>query len=170
MKLIITLSVILFFVISCKKDDKKNTTNQYSKFGVENVGGRYYPKTQLKINYPNNPETVFDNNYTVDIKYLGNGKIKLDLNTSLNLPDSLKHINYTLFTKFESVQANNSGLCIYSFQSDNKYKPNYAFDSISYSTLNISMNTFMPPYDNVKSSIDFTYFESIIDIFTAERK
>lgn len=169
MKILIAL-IFTFLFIACKKEQTKSTTNQYSKFGIEHVGGRYYPKTQLKIQYPNNPETIFDNNYTVDISYLGNGKIKLDLNSKLNLPDSLKHIYYSLFSKIESVQANNSVMCFYYFQSDKKYKPFYSSDSVSYSTLNISMNTMLPPYDKVESNIDFTYFESIINEFSAERK
>jgi hypothetical protein len=169
MKFLIAL-ILTFLFISCKKEQSKNTAIQYSKFGVDQVGGRYYANTQLKINYPNKPETVFDSDYSVDIKYLGNGKIKFDLNSKLNLPDSLKHIYYSLVSKIESVQANNSGMCFYYFQSDKKYKPFYSSDSVSYSTLNISMNTLLPPYDYVESKIDFTYFESIINEFSAERK
>lgn len=169
----------MLFLISCKKETTEPTPTsptptpavKYTKFGVENVGGRYYPKTQIKIQYPNNPETIFDNNYTADISYLGNGKIKFDLNPSVSLPDSLKHINYTLHHKSETILGGNntlSGMCIYYFYSDKKYKPSPYTDSTSYSYLTFTMTS----YDgkSVSSSFDFTYYPSLINQFSAERK
>jgi hypothetical protein len=166
----------MLFLISCKKEIAKTTTTpppsvKYTKFGVENVGGKYYPKTQIKIQYPNNPETIFDNNYTADISYLGNGKIKFDLNPSVSLPDSLKQINYSLHHKSETILGGNNtlnGMCIYYFYSDKKYKPSPYTDSTSYSYLIFTMTS----YDgkSVSSSFDFTYHKSIMDLFSAQRK
>ncbi len=169
MKLLIIV-IISFFFIACKKEEKKSNTNQYSQFGVEHVGGRYYPKTQLKIQYPNKPETIFDNNYTADISYLGNGKIKFVLNPSVSLPDSLKYINYTLHHKSETITAENSGLCIYYFYSDKKYKPSPYTDSTSYSTLVVTLTTMTSSDKSIIGSFDFTYYPSIINQFSAVRK
>lgn len=169
MKFLIALTLTFLF-ISCKKEQAKSTINQYSKFGVEHVGGKYYPKTQLNIQYPDKPETVFDNNYTVDISYLGNGKIKFVLNPSVSLPDSLKHINYTLHHKSETITSENIGLCIYYFYSDKKYKPSPYTDSTSYSTLVLTLTNWTSTDRSVNGSFDFTYHTSIMDPFSAQRK
>jgi hypothetical protein len=176
MKKYLIYSFMMLFLISCKKETTTPSSPtptpavKYTKFGVENVGGKYYPKTQIKIQYPNNPETIFDNNYTADISYLGNGKIKFDLNPSVSLPDSLKHINYTLHHKSESITAENIGLCIYYFYSDKKYKPSPYTDSTSCSTLVLTLTNWTSTDRSVNGSFDFTYHTSIMDLFSAQRK
>lgn len=112
MKNFILFSVVICFVFSsCEKEEttpNTNTTPQtptYTKMGIDQVGGIYKPGQDLQINIPNVPETVFDSKYSIELKYLGNQKVKMVINSQTNLPSSLKSKDYFIHKSYENSSA-----------------------------------------------------------------
>lgn len=91
-------SLCLLSITSCEKDDPAPTkppapVNPYTEMGLNKVGGKYSGSylSYLDITNPNAlPQK--DENYSVDISY-ANNSINVVINTSLNIPSSLKQFS-----------------------------------------------------------------------------
>ena len=100
--------VVCFTFLSCEKENPTPTTNttpqppKYTEIGIDQVGGVYKAGQDLQINIPNVPETVFDLKYSIELKYLGNQKVRMVINSQTNLPSSLKSKDYFIHKAYET--------------------------------------------------------------------
>jgi hypothetical protein len=91
-------SLCLISITSCEKDDPAPTkpaapVNPYTEIGLDKTGGKY-SGSYLSYQDITNPNALpqKDENYSVDISYVNNS-INVTINTSLNIPASLKQFS-----------------------------------------------------------------------------
>ncbi len=91
-------TLFLLSITSCEKDDPAPTkpvapVNPYTEIGLDKTGGKY-SGSYLSYQDITNPNALpqKDENYSVDISYVNNS-INVTINTSLNIPASLKQFS-----------------------------------------------------------------------------
>jgi hypothetical protein len=90
-------SISLLALTSCEKDDPASTTtkpvNPYTEIGLDKIGGKY-SGSYLSYQDITDPNALAqkDENYSVDVTYTNNA-INVVINTSLNIPASLKQFS-----------------------------------------------------------------------------
>ena len=91
-------SISLLALTSCEKDDPAPTkppapVNPYTEIGLDKIGGKYSGSylTYQDIT-DSNALAQKDENYSVDVTYTNNA-INVVINTSLNIPSSLKQFS-----------------------------------------------------------------------------
>jgi len=91
-------TLFLLSITSCEKDDPTPTkpvapVNPYTEIGLDKTGGKY-SGSYLSYQDITNPNALpqKDENYSVDISYVNNS-INVIINTSLNIPASLKQFS-----------------------------------------------------------------------------
>lgn len=101
MKNLICFFCVSFILISCQKNNSNPSstttnpvvTNPYQEVGLDKIGGNYSGGDlyYIDISDPNNLSEK-DSSYSIDVTYLNN-KINVTINTSLNIPNSLKQFS-----------------------------------------------------------------------------
>ena len=91
-------TLFLLSITSCKKANPAPTkpvapVNPYTEIGLDKIGGKY-SGSYLSYQDITNPNALpqKDENYSVDISYVNNS-IDVTINTSLNIPASLKQFS-----------------------------------------------------------------------------
>ena len=105
-------SISLLALTSCEKDDPASTTtkpvNPYTEIGLDKIGGKY-SGSYLSYQDITDPNAIAqkDENYSVDVTYTNNA-INVVINTSLNIPASLKQFSIPKSATYIS-ELNNNG-------------------------------------------------------------
>lgn len=95
--IILFTSICLLALTSCEKDDPVSSTpnpvNPYTEIGLDKIGGKY-SGSYLSYQDITDPNALAqkDENYSVDVTYTNNA-INVVINTSLNIPASLKQFS-----------------------------------------------------------------------------
>jgi hypothetical protein len=91
MKTILSL-ILVILLVSCKKETtstnpiKTSSINNHTKVGLPYIGGKYFGGTLRYFDKLNNPISIDDSNFEIDVKYLDSFYVNFTITSSLNLP------------------------------------------------------------------------------------
>jgi hypothetical protein len=117
MKTIISLLLIIALV-SCKKEStttnpvKTTSNNNYTKVGLPYIGGKYTGSTLRYYDKLNNPVSLDDSNFEIEVKYLDSFYVNFTITSSINLPLHFKNFKVKMRILSESfTDSSNEGGC-----------------------------------------------------------
>ena len=129
MKTILSL-LLTIVLISCKKETTINpitSTNNYTQVGIQYIGGKYSGGVLKYYDKQNNPISINDSNFEIDVTYLDSLYVNFAITSSINLPTHFKNFKVKMKVLSENLTNTSNQLGWYYLDglmfADNKLKP-----------------------------------------------